>query len=153
MIKLCWWRFSCWRVKPTTLSATFPKPGLPSPQPGPPPMLFTVPQSSRRLLICSQASLSSPFNNLQERLRSEVCFLLVCDRFALSLQASSMQLGRKIGKLPTLTSLRLLRATTPSTAPGQSFHWNTCSSARSCSACKWDNLLQCIPVCVWEVTG
>lgn len=61
MIKLCWWKSSSWRVKPTMLSVTFPKPGLPSPQPGPPPMPFTVPQSSRQLLICSQASLTSLF--------------------------------------------------------------------------------------------
>lgn len=149
MIKLCSWKSSCLRVKPTTLSATFPKPGLPSPQPGPPPMPFTVPQSSRQLLICSQASLTSLFSEIQVRLRLKGC-LLICDFFALSLQVSSMQLRKKIVKLPILTSSRLLRATIPLTAPRQSLHWNTCFSARSCSACKWDNRLHFIPVCVWE---
>lgn len=54
MTKLSWWRFSCLKVRRTTLSATCPRPAQPSPQPGPPPTPFTVLQSSRLLWTCSQ---------------------------------------------------------------------------------------------------
>lgn len=59
--KLCWWRFSCWRVRRTTLSVTCPRPAPPSPRPGPPPMPSTAPQSSRQLLTCSQVSVALHF--------------------------------------------------------------------------------------------
>lgn len=151
MTKLCWWRFNYWRAKPTTPSATYPKPGLPSPQPGLPPTPFTVPQNFRRLSICSQVSRTkslhwstSAFWNISHIGMWPCTF---------PIQVLSMQLKRKIVKRPILTSLRLLRATTPSTARRLSRHLNTCSCARSCSTRTWDNCLLFILVCVWEPMG
>ena len=83
MTKLSWLRFSCWRVRRTTLSVTCRRPGPPSPRPGPPPTPSTVLPSSRQRWTCSQVrrvrcshlqSLHSTFLFVEEQSLSSVAW-------------------------------------------------------------------------------
>lgn len=49
MIRPCWWRYSCWRVRRITHSVTYLRPGLPSPRRGQPPTPSTAPPNYKQL--------------------------------------------------------------------------------------------------------
>lgn len=170
MIKPFWSKFSCWKARRTTRSATCPKPAQPWPQPGPPPTPSTVPQSCRPPWTCSQVRrashqgrsclVSEPFERQHTIVQHDcrlaamlnasfyciiqmravqittghLCLLAALDGNSQAVsslsQESSTQRRRRTGRRPTPTSLRPLRATTPSTAPEPSQHLNTCSCVK-----------------------